>query len=126
MQTEYSAPKLTTPFALGPQCGLDLTSLAPTFQKYFQDGLVPFTKRAYNSVINNFYLFCTKYIYDPFPITENVVCCFSVYMTESGLSVQTVKTYMAAIRNAYISLGLPDLREQSSFPVLKRVQAGIS
>ena len=33
---------------------------------------------------------------------------------------------MAAIRNTQLSLGLPDPREQSSLPILKRVQAGIS
>ena len=44
-------------------------------------------------------------------------------------STQTLvieKSYLAAIRNTQLSLGLPDPREQSSLPVLKRVLAGIS
>lgn len=32
---------------------------------------------------------------------------------------------MSAVRNMQISLGLPDPRDSSSLPVLKRVQAGI-
>ena len=47
-------------------------------------------------------------------------------MAEGGLAPQTVKSYLAAIRNTQLSLGLPDPREQSSLPVLKRVLAGIS
>ena len=63
---------------------------------------------------------------DPFPDTEQLLCCFSAYMADSGLSPQTVKSYLAAVRNAQLALGLPDPREQSALPVLKRVQAGIS
>ena len=47
-------------------------------------------------------------------------------MADSGLTPQTVKSYLSAIRNTQLSLGLPDPREQSSLPMLKRVQAGIS
>ena len=47
-------------------------------------------------------------------------------MAEQGLAPQTVKSYLAAVRNMQISLGLPDPRDRSSFPRLKRVQAGIA
>ena len=47
-------------------------------------------------------------------------------MADQGLAPQTVKSYLAAVRNMQISLGLPDPRDQSSFPMLKRVQAGIA
>ena len=47
-------------------------------------------------------------------------------MAEEGLAPQTGKSYMAAVRNVQLSLGLPDPREKSSLPVLRRVQAGIS
>ena len=51
---------------------------------------------------------------------------FVSFLAIEGLAPQTCKSYLAAIRNMQISLGLPDPREQSSLPVLKRVQAGIS
>ena len=45
----------------------------------------------------------------------------------NGVSfLQTVKSYLSAVRNSQILLGLPDPRHQSSLPILKRVQAGIA
>ena len=54
------------------------------------------------------------------------MCAFVVHLAEQGLAPQTGKAYLSALRNAQISLGLPDPRDQSSLPLLKRVQAGIS
>ena len=101
--------------------------MAPEVQRYFQDGLAPSTKRMYDSAIKRFGAFCAHYdVIDPFPVTEHLLCCFAAYMANAGLSPQTVKSYLAAVQNAQLPLGLPDPREQSSLPILKRVQAGIS
>ena len=76
--------------------------------------------------MKKFGTFCARYVIDPFPVTEHLLCCFAAYMANAGLSPQTVKSYLAAVRNAQLSLGLPYPREQSSLPIFKRVQAGIS
>lgn len=77
--------------------------------------------------MKRFHKFCITYqITDPFPVTEKLLCHFVAHLANDGLSPQTGKSYMAAIRNMQLSLGLPDPREQSSLPVLKRVLAGIS
>ena len=77
--------------------------------------------------MKRFHTFCTQYnIASPFPVTEFVLCSFAVYLADECLSPQTGKTYLAGIRNTQLSLGLPDPRDQSSLPLLKRVQAGIS
>ena len=47
-------------------------------------------------------------------------------MADQGLSPQTIKLYLAGLRNVQLSLGLPDPRQQSALLILKRVQAGIS
>ena len=65
-------------------------------------------------------------IMSPFPVCEYTLCCFAAYLADEGLSPQTVKSYLSAVRNLQLSLGLPDPRDQSSLPVLKRVLAGIS
>ena len=65
-------------------------------------------------------------VFDPFPITEYLLCCFAAFMAKEGLAPQSIKPYLAAVRNTQLSLGLPDPREQSALPVLKRVQMGIS
>ena len=59
-------------------------------------------------------------------MSEQLLCCFSAYLADQGLAPQTGKSYLSAIRSMQISLGLPDPRDQSSLPVLKRVLAGIS
>ena len=77
--------------------------------------------------MKKFTAFCEKYhVPDPFPVTEFLLCSFAASMADEGLAPQTVKSYLAAIRNTQLSLDLPDPREQSSLPVLKRVLAGIS
>ena len=59
----------------------------------------------------------------PFPLSEKLLCS---YLADQGLAPQTGKSYLSALQMKQISLGLPDPRDQSSFPKLKRVQAGIS
>jgi len=41
--------------------------------------------------MKKFHSFCTKYnVMDPFPVTEHLLCCFTAYMAEAGLSPQTI------------------------------------
>ena len=76
--------------------------------------------------MRRFDAFCTHFnITSPFPVTEHLLCCFAAFLADQGLTPQTVKGYLAAVRNMQVSLGLPDPRDQSSLPMLKRVQAGI-
>ena len=51
---------------------------------------------------------------------------FTNYLADEGLAPQRAKTYLSAVRNMQLSLGLPDPRDHSSFPMLKRVLARIS
>ena len=77
--------------------------------------------------MKKFTTFCERFqVLDPFPVTEGLLCSFAAFMADAGLAPQTVKSYLAALRNTQLSLGLPDPREQSSLPVLRRVLAGIS
>ena len=77
--------------------------------------------------MKRFSTFCERYqVSDPFPVTEVLLCLFAAYLADDGLATQTVKSYLAAVHNMQLSLGLPDPREQSSLLVLKRVLAGIS
>ena len=65
-------------------------------------------------------------VFSPFPLSELTLCFFATYLAEQRLTPSTIKPYLAAVCNVQISLGLPDPRDQSSCPVLKRVLAGIS
>ena len=71
-----------------------------------------------------FYAFCTTYnVSTPFPLSKQLLCSFAAYLADQDLAPQTIKSYLLVLCNMQIS---PDPREQSSLPVLKRVQAGIS
>ena len=59
-------------------------------------------------------------------MSEYVLCCFAAYLADEGLVAQTAKCCLAAVRSMQLSLGLPDPRDHSSLPMLKRVLAGIS
>ena len=77
--------------------------------------------------MKKFWRFCEQYsIIDPFPVTEHLLCAFTAHMADGGLVPQTIKAYLAAVRNTQLLLGFPDPREQSSLPILKCVQAGIA
>ena len=77
--------------------------------------------------MKRFHSFCITYnVTEPFPLSEQLLYSYASYLTVQGLAPQTGKSYLSALRSMQISLGLPDPREQSSLPVLKRVQAGIS
>ena len=76
--------------------------------------------------MKQFHQFCSKFnVTAPFPVTEHLLCCFAAYLADQGLASQTGSSYLAAVRNMQISLGLPDPRDSSSLLILKRVQAGI-
>ena len=101
--------------------------MAPAVQRYFEAGLAPATHRSYMAGTRRFQQFCTRYNIDtPFPVTEHRLCCFAAYLADDGLAPQSIKSYLSAVRNLQLSLGLPDPREQSTLPLLRRVQAGIA
>ena len=89
--------------------------------------VAPSTRKTYSSASKIFHAFCVKFnIPSPFPVSEHTLCCFAAYLAEEGLAPQTAKTYLSAVRNLKLSMGLPYPRDQSSLPILKRVLAGIA
>ena len=77
--------------------------------------------------MKRFHAFCNAFnITSPFPLTELLLCYYASYLADQGLAPQTIKSYLSALRDAQINLGLPDPRDHSSLPLLKRIQAGIS
>ena len=93
---------------------------------YFEQGLAPSSQRTYRAALKQFHEFCVCYKVDtPFPLSEKLLCYFSVYLAKRDLAPQTIKTYLSATRGMHISLGFPDPRSSSSLPILRRIQAGI-
>ena len=100
--------------------------MVPSVQGYFRQGLAPSTQRRYNAAMRRFHAFCMRYHVDtPFPVSEYLLCCFASNLANEGLAPQTATCYLTAVHNMQLSLGLPDPRDHSSLPTLKRVLAGI-
>ena len=111
----------------GSQHGLGLAALGPSVRRYFQEGLAPATHRSYDTAARRFGSFCERFqLVEPFPVSQTMLCSFAAHLADQGLSPQTIKTYLAGVRNMQLSLGLPDPRDQSSLRMLRRVLAGIS
>ena len=101
-----------------------IPSLSTSVEFYFQQGLAPTTHRTYNAAHKQFYGFCIQFnLSHPFPVTENSLCSFASFLADKNLAPQTIKSYLSAIRSMQISLGLPDPRDNSSLPRLRRVLA---
>ena len=126
-QAANTSANSTSGTAPEPGTGLDFASLAPAVQRHFRGGLAPLTQRIYTSAMKKFNTFCIECnMGEPFPVTEQLLCSYAAYLADAGLAPQTIKSYLAAVRDMQISIGLPDRRDQSSLPILKRVQAGIN
>ena len=99
---------------------LDVSHFATSVQQYFQEGLAHSTRKSYQAAMRRFYKFCTTYsINTPFPLSEQLLCSYAAFLADQGLTPQTIKSYLSALRNLQLTLGLPDPREKSSMPILK-------
>ena len=90
---------------------------------FFQQGVAKSTSKTYGSGWRRFQAFCIAHnITDPLPETQSVLCSFAAYLAKEGLSHQTIKTYLSAIRFLQIKDEGP---EPPSMPKLKVVNKGI-
>ena len=80
-----------------------------------------------NAAMGQFHKFCTQFnVHSPFLVTEYLLCCYAPFLANRSLTPQTINSYLSAVRNMQITLGLPDPREKSFLLMLKRVQAGLN
>ena len=95
-------------------------------QRYCHGALADSTRRTYQAAITRFTSFCTMFhVVDPFPVSEYILSCFSAYLADQGLAHQSIRTYLAGIRNFQLLLGLPDPRDHSTLPRLRLLLAGV-
>ena len=70
--------------------------------------------------------FCSTYgVSNPLPVSQSLLCYFAAYLGRNGLTHQTIKTYLSAVRYLQIANDLPEPRETSSLPKLKVIANGI-
>ena len=76
--------------------------------KFYSQGLASNTKKCYSSGQKRFLSFCKKFNLDPIPPSEYTTLLFISQMGLEGLSLSTIKSYLASIRNLLINAGFPN------------------
>ena len=73
--------------------------MAPSIQRYFQEGLAPSTHRTYSAALKRFHKFCVQYsVMNPFPVTEHLLCCFAAFLADQCLAPQTGQSYSTVFK----------------------------
>ena len=69
--------------------------------------------------------FCSAVDISPLPLVEHTLCMFVTYLARDGLTHQTIKSYLSAIRHFHILAGQGDPFIGNPFPLLQYVLRGI-
>ena len=96
-----------------------------TVHRFFKAGLATSTQKVYGTGSRRYINFCDLYaVSNPFPVSENILIHFAAYLYTKRVKAGTIKSYLAAVRHAQISLGLGDPK-MCDIPQLKYVIKGI-
>jgi hypothetical protein len=100
---------LRSPPSLGAfQTRLDVALLEQHVQQYLQSALSKSTMRSYTTSLNQYTSFCSSPGYEPFPMSEQILCQFVSYLAQLQLKHQTIKCYLSGIRIYQILRSQPD------------------
>jgi len=102
--------------------------LNDTVLELFLAGLADSTRQTCKSGAHQYLEFCNLFsahaAVTPFPVSEVIPTYFVPYLFKEDLTGGTIKSYLAAVRHAQISLGLGDPR-MGDMPRLEYVIKGI-
>ena len=93
-------------------------------QFYIKNSLAQSTQRTYQSGQKRYMTFCISQNINPFPVSENNLCQFVAQLAHKGISHQSIKGYLSAIRHQQISLDHPN-PYICKMPKLEQVIKGI-
>ena len=92
--------------------------------RYAAHGVADSTRRSYASGQRQFARFCARVGLRGFPASERVLSLFFAALARQGLRYVTIKTYLAAVRNAQVVASWGDPLA-ASLPMLDLVLSGI-
>ena len=104
---------------------LDIPQLEDAVSSYLAGALAPATLRVYGSGRRRYMAFCSAADISPLPLVEHALCMFVTYLARDGLTHQTIKSYLSAIRHYHILAGQGDPFIGNPFPLLQYVLRGI-
>ena len=106
--------------------GLVIADLEGAVGFYYSQGLAESNRRTYDVGMRRFYRFCDAYnISTPFPVSESTLCYFVTVLANDNSAAQTIKTYLATVRDTNIALGFLVPCTHAAMPRLDRIQAVI-
>ena len=77
-------------------------------ERYFQEGLASSTQKTYASAIRRYVEFCKSLNLDPVPASEFQLCRYSAFLAQDNLRHNSIKGYLAAVRQLHLAVGRPD------------------
>ena len=92
---------------------------------YLARSLAPSTLRTYSAGQRRYLAFCSAAGVPAMPMVEHTLCIFAAYLAQEGLTVQTIKIYLSALRHYHIIAGQGDPFAGDPFPLLQYVLRGI-
>ena len=66
------------------------------------------TQSSYASAKKRFIGFCGEFNIEPLPASESKLCAFASKLAADGLSHETVRCYLSAVRTLHLEYGLDD------------------
>ena len=70
-------------------------------------GITTNTRTTYSVAVRRYLSFCSIYHLEPLPVTQSNALRFLAHMSQAGLSLSTVKVYLAGLRSWCIDIGAP-------------------
>ena len=91
---------------------------APSWRNSIPEkALAPSTLRSYGTGQRHYMVFCQQASLHLLPFSEQVLCKFVEHLASEGLTHQTIKSYLSAIRHFHITAGQGDPFIDSAFPM---------
>ena len=103
---------------------MGISELDQSVQGFFANGLAPATRTAYRSFANRYLGFCAEFRLIPLPLSQDTITRFAAYLARSGLTYQSIRSYLAGVCFLQIVCGLPD-PDLAVAPVLNYVLRGV-
>ena len=95
------------------------TFLSTSLRQFIYLGVAPSTRQTYNSGINSYLNFCTRFNIQPYPASSLTLQFFCTDLSRH-ISYKSIKVYLAGIRLAHLELGHSDPKVDESLRLVIR------
>jgi len=101
----YTDSVRATALTAAREARLDIVLLDNAVEQYFSQGLPTATRKVYATGIWRFIELCNQLHITPLPAHELLLCKFLSYLALNGIHHNSIKVYLAAVRQLHIQEG---------------------